>query len=179
MAKAHLTLPNGTQVTIEGTPDEVRRLLDRTTGKPPEPKEPLKGGKAARRPAVKADVEDSGHPDLTQIVNLVKDCDEADAIERNILDRTSIVDRVLLPLYIVKKYAGASDGLTSGEISKITIELGVPVATSNTPTALSGAASKYVMGDKVRRKGQPVRYRLSRRGEQYLADVIRGKAGEE
>ncbi len=179
MAKAHLTLPNGTQVLIEGTPEEVHRLLNLTAGATSDARSLAKVRKTAKRPEAKVTSAEAERLDLTQIVNLAKDCDEADAIERNILDRTSMVDRVLLPLYVLKKHAGSSGGLTSGEISKITTELGVPVSQPNTSTALSGPASKYVMGDKVRRKGQPVRYRLSRRGEQYLAAVIRGKAGED
>ena len=181
MAKAHLTLPNGTQVAIVGTPEEVHRLLTLAAGGGTAPKrvtkvsrKPVRGGQRA-----KAADPDADSIDLTQIVNFAKDCDEADGIETNILDRTSIVDRVLLPLYVLKKHAESTGGLTSGEISKITKELGVPVSQPNTSTALSGAASKYVMGDKVRRKGQPVRYRLSRRGEQYLAAVVRGKSGED
>jgi len=179
MTKAHLTLPNGTQVSIEGTPEDVHRLLNLTAAATSDAKPLPKVKKKRARPVAKVTTADAERVDLTQIVNLTKNCDEADAIERNILDRTSTVDRVLLPLYILNKHAEASGGLTSGEISKITTELGVPVSQPNTSMSLSGPASKYVMGDKVRRKGQPVRYRLSRRGEQYVAAVIRGKAGED
>jgi hypothetical protein len=68
--------------------------------------------------------------------------------------------------------------LSSGEISKITADLGVPVSQPNVSKTLSGTAAKYVMGDRVRKKGQPVRYKLSRRGLQYLQSVIRGKDSE-
>jgi hypothetical protein len=175
MPKAHLTLPNGTRVEIEGTAEEVHRLLTLAAGEATpkragRTKSAAKAAKAKPAPAEKPDT-----PDLSEIANLVKDCEEAVLIEKNILDQTSTIDRVLLPLYALKKYAGSDAGLTSGEISKVTVELGVPVSQSNTSTALSGVASKYVMGDKVRKKGQAVRYRLSRRGEQYLAVVVQGK----
>jgi len=179
MAKAHLTLPNGTQVSIEGTPEEVHRLLNLTRGTGSEAKVRAGAMKKRKSAGAKSDAAEATQPDLAQIVNLAKDCNEAKAIEKNILDRISIVDRVLLPLYILKKHGRSPHGLTSGEVSKITKELGVPVSQPNASTALSGAASKYVMGDKVRRRGQPVRYRLSRRGERYLAAVIGGKGGEE
>jgi hypothetical protein len=179
MAKAHLTLPNGTRVTIEGTSDEVQRLLGLAGTKLSDKRKPSPPRRTASRTYAKEGGKESEHPDLTELVNSVKDCDEADAIEKNILDRTSIVDRVLLPLYVLKKYSDSIDGLTSGEIGRVTKELGVPISQPNASTALSGAASKYVMGNKTRRKGQPVRYRLSRRGEQYIGDVIRGKAGED
>jgi hypothetical protein len=179
MAKAHLTLPGGTTVTIEGTPDEVHRLLQLSVGEvAPTKRGRTPPGTPSRARKASADSPESDGPDLTAIVNLVKECPEADGIETNILNRTSVIDRVLLPLHIFKKHAKSAAGLTSGEIARVTRELGVPVSQPNASTALSGTASKYVMGDKVRRRGQPVRYRISRRGEQYLASVIDGKPGE-
>jgi hypothetical protein len=113
-----------------------------------------------------------------QIVNLIKNSQDAGTIEKKILDRTSQVDRILLALYAIEKYGDKKTHLTSGNISKITRELGVPVSQPNASTALSGAASKYVIGDKVRKKGEAVRYRISRRGVQYLDEVLRGKSRE-
>jgi len=182
MAKAHLTLPNGTQVVIEGTPDEVHRLMSLNTAEPQAttPRTAGQRGTARRKaraaPKVQPARDASTSVELSNIVNLVKNCDEADQIETNILDRSSRVDRILLPLYILQKFGAHDPGLTSGEIAKVTRELGVPVSQSNASTALSSAASKYVMGDKVRRKGETVRYRLSRRGAQYIEQVIGGKS---
>lgn len=42
MAKAHLTLPNGTTVNIEGTADEVATLLARFSGSAPSSSAPVK-----------------------------------------------------------------------------------------------------------------------------------------
>ena len=84
------------------------------------------------------------------------------------------MNRILLPLYIVHEYYGNSIGLTSGDVSKITTDLGVPVQTPNASRTLSGTASRYVIGDSVRKKGQPVRYKLSRRGVQFIKEVISG-----
>ena len=188
MAKASLTLPNGTVVQIKGTADEVRDLLQfygaRTGhGAPPAPKPggPLKvrktksGRSSSRNTAGEAS---ESAPNLSEIVNVAKDCDEAEGIERQILDRASQVDRTLLPLYIVHEYLGNAMGLSSGEISKITANLSVPVSQSNASTTLSGTAAKYVIGDKVRKKGQAVRYKLSRRGFKYMKTVIGGKGDE-
>lgn len=168
MVRASLTLPNGRTVNIEGSPDEVKKLLDLYAAKPPRPDQPHQQQGVAQGAAV----------DLTAIVGLVKDCEEAEAIERNILNRSSQVDRTLLPLYIVHEHLKNAYGLSSGEISKITTELGVPVFVSNASKTLSGAAARYVIGDRVRKRGQPVRYKLSRRGVQYMQAVIRGKADE-
>lgn len=175
MAKATLTLSDGTSVVIEGTPEEVHRLLSlyggdshQTTAVTRRPKRQKTSRKKA--PAAKAEVGDQ--PDLTVIVNLIKTCDEAESIEEQILDRASQVDRILLPLYVVHEYLDNKFGLTSGEVNKITTDLGIPVSQPNASRALSGTASRYVVGDSVRKKGRPVRYKLHRRGVQYLKSVI-------
>ena len=189
MAKASLTLPNGTVVQIEGTVEEVQGLLtfygsgaamrgaarpeNRAIGTRPKRRKP----KSAPDPSTQAE-DSGGTPNLSEIVNLAKNCDEAEDIERQILDRASQVDRTLLPLYIVHEHLENRFGLSSGAVSKITTDLGVPVSQPNASKTLSGTAAKYVIGDKVRKKGQAVRYKLSRRGVQYLKAVICGTSDE-
>lgn len=189
MPKASLTLPNGTVVQIEGTTEEVRDLLKHYGAAPALGHSASGAGKPVRRRVRKASgksaaatkpadrTTDSG-PDLSQIVNLAKNCDEAEDIERQILDRASQVDRTLLPLYLVHEHLENAFGLSSGEVSKITTDLGVPVSQPNASKTLSGTAAKYVIGDRVRKKGQLVRYKLSRRGLQYMQSVISGGASE-
>lgn len=174
MAKASLTLPNGTVVHIEGTPEEVQKLLEFYSGQPA--KEGIQPDRKKGSPAEEATKRDTSSEavDHAEIVNLVKDCDEAQAIEEQILDRSSQVNRALLPLYIVHKYLDNAYGLTSGDISKVTTDLSIPIRQPNASRALSGTASRYVIGDKVKKKGQPVRYKLSRRGLQYMEAVLEG-----
>ena len=107
-------------------------------------------------------------------MNEVKSCDEAEAIETRILDKSSQVDRTLLPLYIVYEYFENKHALSSGDINRVTTQLSVPVSQPNASSTLSGTASKYVMGDIVRTKGSRVRYKLNRRGVKYLKSVISG-----
>ena len=184
MPKASLTLPNGTVVQIEGTADEVRELLQFYGSTAPtavpkrEPVPAARKRKAKGKPSVDpgSGKDTESAPNLSEIVNFAKNCDEAEDIEKRILDRASQVDRTLLPLYLVHEHLGNAFGLSSGEVSKITTDLGVPVSQPNASKTLSGTAAKYVIGDKVRKKGQAVRYKLSRRGLQYLQAVIRGTA---
>lgn len=179
MAKASVELPNGTQVTIEGTPEEIKKLLEfygggggeKATSLPKRKKQPARKGSSTE---VASNTTAGGEPDLTEIINLIRNSDDAEKIEANILDRVSQVNKVLLPLYIVHEHLNNAFGLTSGDINKITTNLGIPVHIANISNTLSGTASRYVMPDKVRRKGQPVRYKLSRRGEKYLSSVIQG-----
>jgi len=180
MATASIKLADGTSVQVEGSPDEVAKVLA------------LYGGASSRStPAATAPTDKQRRPskisktvkaseaapetDLATIINLVKTCDEAEAIEDKILDKVGQVNRILLPLYIVHEYLNNARGLTSGEISQITTDLGIPISVPNASTTLSGTASRYVVGDTVRKKGHPVRYKLTRRGLQYLKSVLDGK----
>jgi hypothetical protein len=182
MAKASLKLSNGTVVTLEGTPEEVKHLLELYGGEgQPAPKvaqaqrAPRKSQSRARREK-RGDAGHDGKPDLNQIVTLTKDCDEAEAIEGQILDRPAQVNRTLLPLYIVHEHLDNAFGLTSGDVKKVTTDLGIPISQPNASRTLSGTASKYVIGDKVKIKGQAVRYKLSRRGIKYMKEVLAGNA---
>lgn len=181
MAKASLTLPNGTKIILEGTPEEVQRLLELYSGATPT--KPTSSKKGKRKKAITGETtpkagKTSESPDLSKIINLVKTCDEAESIEENILDRTSLVDRTLLPLYIVHEHLENAYGLTSGDINKITTDLGIPIATPNASITLSKTASRYVIGDQVRKKGRTIYYKLSRRGVQYLKTVLSGNKDE-
>lgn len=191
MAKAALTLPNGTVVQIEGTVEEVQALLvfygsgaasigalkkETRTVATRSRRRPSNTVSTSTSDAPRSDAEDA--PNLAEIVNLTKTCDEAENIEVQILDRASQVDRTLLPLYVVHEYLGNRFGLSSGAVSKITTDLGVPVSQPNASRTLSGTAAKYVIGDKVRKQGQAVQYKLSRRGVQYMKAVIGGKSDE-
>lgn len=176
MPKATFSLPNGTIVTIEGESGEIQALLDHYSKSSPSiyPLRKEKGTKIKSSQAQSS----AGQFDFSKIVNLVKNCDEAESIENKILDKASQVNRTLLPLYIVHEHMDNAVALTSGDINKITTDLGIPIATPNASRTLSGTASRYVIGDQVRTKGQTVRYKLSRRGVQYIKSVITGVEDE-
>jgi hypothetical protein len=174
MAKATLRLNSGTNVTLEGTPEEIQKILTYFEG--PEKSDDVpkrRGSQKARRESADSGAEDN-EPDISVVVNLAKTCNESEAIEKHILDRTSVVDRTLLPLYIVHKYQKNAYGLTSGDINRFTTELGIPIATPNIANTLAGSASRYVVGDKLRKRGTAVRYKLSHRGLKYLQSIIAG-----
>jgi hypothetical protein len=178
MAKANITLPNGTTVVIEGTPEEVQQLLAMYSGgiqSDPATSQHIRKRRKKRSGAQAQSKAASGTEpkvDLVDIVNIIRTCDEAEAIEKNILNKTNVTSRVLMPLWIVHDYKENAFGLTSGEISKITTQLGVPIGQPNASRCLSGDAKAYVIGDKIRVKGEPVRYKLHRRGVQHLAGIL-------
>jgi hypothetical protein len=171
MAKAKFRLPNGTSVEVDGSPEEITKLLDFYGGSTTE-----KHGTSAGQRKSHSDLPHAKkrEPSILDIVQTIKSCDEFEAIEKHILDRTSVVDRTLLPLLIVHKHFGNAFGLTSGDINRVTTELGIPIAAPNIANTLAGSASRYVVGDKLRKKGSAVRYKISHRGLQYLQAVISG-----
>ncbi len=178
MVKAKIELQNGTTVTLDGSTEEVQDLLDHygisSSGDAgsAEVKRTARASTAKKKP-------DDPQPDLAEVVNLIKSCDEAEAIEKEILDRTSEVNRVLLPLYIAHKYLDGKFGITTVDIENITTDLGVRVRRQNAYRALTGSGSGYVTTDKVRRRGVATKYTLNRRGVKYVMSVLEGEGSED
>lgn len=114
-------------------------------------------------------------PKLTlQIVNKVGDCDEVDAIQKQVLDARGAEARVLLPFYISHKYF-KNEWLTSGEIATITSDLGVKIDIKNVSNYLI-TYRKYLESGATRKKGQPTPYRLNRYGVRRFEEIIHAKA---
>jgi len=109
---------------------------------------------------------------ILSITNKIKDCDEADEIETKILDKTALSGRILLPFYICYKYF-PEQGLTTGDIEKITSELRMKIKTPNVSKTISNSLHKYLKGDSIRVKGKPVVYRLNRKGAKYFESLLK------
>lgn len=99
MPKATVRLASGAVVNIEGTAAEVKELLslygessaghEQSHKKPVSPQVKPKGSEQAQQEKLS----------ISEIVRNIKDCDEATDIEKRILDTTSQVNRILLPLF--------------------------------------------------------------------------------
>ncbi len=105
------------------------------------------------------------------IVNKIKNCGENEKIEKEILDKISIPGRVLLPFYICYKYF-PQQGLTTGDVSKITSELRVGIKTPNVSKAITDSLQKYLEGDSTRMRGKAVVYKLNRKGAKYFESLL-------
>jgi hypothetical protein len=176
MPKADILLPNGTKVVVDGSVEDIKEIMAYSV-------QITAGGGSAksenrqRHSSPPKTAEDSGDdetPDIAAIVARIKDCDEAEQIEARVLDQKDILNRVLLCLWIVHRDFSPTMGLTSGDIEKITEQLGVKVGISNASTTLSGRAKAFVSGDTVRKQGGAVRYKLNRRGVQQFESVLTG-----
>lgn len=181
MLKATFSLPNGTLVTVEGLQEDVQNLLDYyNDAHPSQSVTPKRESKIVAKPAhktAKAESSDISAETHIKIVNLIRSCPEAEAIEKNILEAKSSEGlRVLLPLYIVHEYFENSFGLTTVEIESITAELGkkIKVRRQNALRAVKSSVSKYVLGDRARKIGTGTRYTLNERGVQYIKSILTG-----
>jgi hypothetical protein len=176
MAKASIEKPNGTVISIEGSAEEVEHFLsfyDKYEEKKIHYKDLV----------TEEDSNQSSEQDkelkLSNVVNTIKACEEAEAIESNILNRSSEVNRVLLPLYIVYEYMDNRYSLITVDIEKITTDLGVKIRRQNAYRSLTNSGSSYVSTDSVRRHGVATNYKLNKRGKKYLKSVIHRETNDE
>lgn len=170
MTKSTIKLPNGTVITVEGSLEDVAQLLN-LYGEQGASTASVGGGTPKVKKEVTKQAQASaveGHVDVLTLVNITKDADDFDDIERKILDNASQIDRVLLPLFITERSFGASATLSSGDVYKFLKEFGINMALPNVSKTLSSSAIKYVMTSSTRKKGASNSYRISRKGKQYV-----------
>lgn len=108
-----------------------------------------------------------------KIANKAGDCEERQEIQKYVMDKRGAEGKVLLSFYISYKYF-SNAWLTSGDIERITSQLGIKIDKRNVsnylvtfrPCLESGAA---------RKRGGPTPYRLNRRGVQRFEEIIHAK----
>lgn len=105
------------------------------------------------------------------IVNKIKNCSESEKIDSQILAKNAVKGRILLPYYICFKYF-QEQGLTTGDIEKITSELRVRIKTPNVSNYITKSLWKYLDGDTSRVKGKTVVYKLNRKGATHFESIL-------
>lgn len=105
-----------------------------------------------------------------RVVNKIGDCDECDAIQKQVINKRSAEAKILLCFYVSYKYF-ENEWLTSGDIEKITSELGVKIHTKNVSNYLT-TFRPYLESGAIRRKGQPTPYRLNKKGVERFEEII-------
>lgn len=180
MVKSIIKLPDGTTIAIEGSPEELKKVLsvyqNQNTSNEGEEGTPVPGSrKKTNKSSIypKAIEEKSNKKDIiVELVNAIKNANDMDEIEKKILDKASQVDRVILPLFIMGRDFDDQISLTSNDIYKVLKELGISMALPNISKTLRGTALKYVIADKVTKKGESTPYKISRKGEQYIKNTL-------
>ncbi len=108
-----------------------------------------------------------------QIVNKVGDCDESDAIQKQVLDKRDAEGKVLLSFFIANKYFGNA-WLNSADIEKITSALGIKIDKRNGANYLK-TLRKYLESAATPQRGQPTPYRLNRAGAKRFEEILHEK----
>lgn len=109
---------------------------------------------------------------IMTIVNETKNCKEADKIEVEILDKTAVEGKVLLPFYICHKYFPTYT-LTTGDVEKITKELGIRVGQKYVTNKISESLLKYLYSDQRKKHGVPTLYKLNRKGVKHFESLLK------
>jgi hypothetical protein len=170
MAKSTITRPDGTIIQVDGSPEEIKKILElyslnnhtriAKSGKPQKSIKNNLGGDKMEEGDI-----------VIEIVQEIRNGDYGDKIETNILDQSSQVDRVLLPLYIAK-HINNEVRLTSGDIYSVLQQLGVKMSLPNISRTLAKTASKYIIPYGRRKLGQSTQYSLGLKGEKYIASIL-------
>jgi hypothetical protein len=128
-------------------------------------------GKQKKAAPTKSDV--SAADVVLRVVNKIGDCDEAATIQKRVLDQRGIEGRLLLPFYIAQKYFDNA-WLTSGDVERITSDLGVKINIKNVSNYLV-TYRKYLESGAARKRGQPTPYRMNRSGSKRFEEIIHEK----
>ena len=107
---------------------------------------------------------------VLSIVNKIGDCDETEKIQKRVLDKRSMEARIMLCFYISHKYSNNA-WLTTGDIEKITSELGIKIDKRNSTNKMKDLR-QYLESGSARRKGQPTPYRLNRQGVKRFEEIL-------
>jgi hypothetical protein len=171
MAKASLTLPDGTTVQIEGNADEIQKII--SLHKPTEPSSPKVLHKPKpRKPKPKTNQNESESKiDISGLVNFIKEQDEFPIIEQKILDKKDRMPKILMSFYYASNFF-ETPYLTTGNVETITDQFGAKIKTSNISTTIKGNL-KYFSQDQVRKKGALLKYKLNRTGVQEFEKLLK------
>jgi hypothetical protein len=90
--------------------------------------------------------------DIVEIVNKIKDSDNYNKLETNVLDETQNLPRILMCMHYANEY---KEGiyLTTGQVEAITDQLGVKITKSNAGSNIK-SNQKYFNNRNARMKGR-------------------------
>ena len=108
--------------------------------------------------------------DIVGIVNHIKDSNDYNKIETNVLDEKQNLPRILMCMYYANEYKEGIH-LTTGHVEAITDQMGVKITKSNAGNKIKNN-QKYFNSKNARKKGHIVYYKLSRAGEKKFLEIL-------
>lgn len=100
--------------------------------------------------------------DVNAIVNAINESERYKTIEEKILNKSNVLNRILLVLYFINQIYPAL-AISTGGIQSVTDQLGVRISSANAATTIKND-SKYFAADTVRKKGAIVKYKINKKG---------------
>lgn len=169
-----------TEIEVQSADQEyVSMMIDKLLVMTPKHHEPAlppatSGSRARRAPKKTRDEASVGadsetNVDAATVANRVNEADNHAVIEKHILNKASRLAKVLLAFHFAHECG--YEQLTSGDVEKITDELGVKVEQSSASHCISDNRKLFSAGA-ARRKGAKVPYKLNRQGSHAYKQVL-------
>ena len=117
--------------------------------------------------------EEENSVDVPTLVDAINESDKHENIEKNILNKPSQINRIILCLYYASEVLDPPC-LTTGDIEKITNQLGVKLSSQNAAKTIK-ANQKYFTADQVRKVGAIIKYKLNRKGISAYGHILNGE----
>jgi hypothetical protein len=111
--------------------------------------------------------------DVASFVEFIKDSDKFPQVEKNVLKKKSQLARIIMVLYFIKDFTD-NPCLSTGQIATITDQLNVRIKYQNVGKLIK-ANQKYFTGQKVRKPGAVVPYKLNRQGIEAFERCLNGE----
>lgn len=131
------------------------------------------GKSAAKSKANSPSDNDTAKLDVAGLVAHIKDAEDYDDVETNIIDKRDVLAKIIMCLHYAAEYLD-DPHLTTGQIEAITNQLGIKIALSNASNKIT-SNQRYFTGKTVRRPGQAVPYKLNRKGENAFKKYLKGE----
>ena len=154
---------------------KLTELLDKNNVSPLKVTPKVKPKRAAKKSQSKdaGSKKEESAVDIPALVEAINESDDHEGIEKHILNTSDQLNRIILCLHFAHEHLDSAY-LTTGDIEKITNQLGVKITSQNASGKIT-SNQKYFTADQVRKVGAIIRYKLNRKGIQAYSKIINGE----
>jgi len=165
------------EVEVESTDknyvaQKLEELLNLRTGAPT----PVKQAKPkpSSQPATPSPATADEELDVAVLVTAIHEDPNFDSIEKHILEKRSIDARVLLCFEFAHRVGYLQ--MSTGDVERVTDELGVKIEAPNVAKAIRNRLKKYLSAGRARKKGIKTPYKINRAGRNAFEKILRGES---
>lgn len=119
------------------------------------------------------DVSAEAELDIAGLVTYIKDSKIYPEVEKNIIDKRGVLPRIMMCMHFASEFSDELY-LKTGQVEAITDQLGIKIGMANAANNIK-KNQKYFTAKTVRKKGQPVPYKLNRKGENTFEKYLNGE----